>query len=65
MKIGRALAESVIQHARRVGYARMRLDTLDKLDKALSLYKSLGFQEIAPYRDYATVEAFFMELTLT
>jgi ribosomal protein S18 acetylase RimI-like enzyme len=63
-KIGRALAEAVIQHARRAGYSRMRLDTLHKLDKALALYKSLGFQEIAPYRDYRTVEAVFMELML-
>jgi GNAT superfamily N-acetyltransferase len=64
MNIGRALAESVIQYARSVGYSRMRLDTLPRLDKALSLYKSLGFQEIAPYRDYQALEAIFMELML-
>lgn len=61
--IGRALAEAVIQYARRAGYARMRLDTLPKLEAALSLYKALGFKEIAPYHDYP-MQAVFMELSL-
>jgi ribosomal protein S18 acetylase RimI-like enzyme len=65
LKIGRALAEAVIEHARNTGYARIRLDTVSKLDKALSLYKSLGFQQIAPYRDYPEVSAIFMELKLS
>lgn len=62
-KIGRALADRVIQHARRIGYGRMRLDTLPKLEAALALYKSLGFEEIAPYHDYPMC-AIFMELKL-
>jgi len=63
LKIGKALAEAVIQYARRVGYARMRLDTLPKLKAALSLYRSLGFEEITPYHDYP-MQAIFMELSL-
>jgi ribosomal protein S18 acetylase RimI-like enzyme len=64
MKVGRALAERVINHARRIGYARMRLDTLPKLEAALSLYKSLGFREIAPFRNYCGIEAIFIEMTV-
>ena len=62
-KIGKALAEAVIEDARRIGYGCMRLDTLPHLEAALSLYTSLGFQEIPPYHDYP-MRAVFMELTL-
>jgi putative acetyltransferase len=63
MKIGRALAEAVIERARVAGFRRMRLDTLPHLEKALSLYRSLGFEEIAPFHDYS-IQAIFMELSL-
>ncbi|EDV19606.1 uncharacterized protein TRIADDRAFT_7695, partial [Trichoplax adhaerens] len=47
-KFGRALAETVIQEARNIGYTRMRLDTLKELKAALSLYKSLDFKQVHP-----------------
>lgn len=64
-KIGRALAERLIAEAREVGYARMRLDTLPaKMDKAIALYRSLGFREIEPYYHNPVEGALFMELVL-
>ena len=57
------LDSAVIENARRIGYGCMRLDTLPHLEAALSLYKSLGFQEIPPYHDYP-MRAVFMELML-
>jgi ribosomal protein S18 acetylase RimI-like enzyme len=63
LKIGNALVEAVIECARQIGYRSMRLDTLPKLEAALSLYRSVGFEEIAPYHDYP-VRAIFMELEL-
>lgn len=62
--IGRALAESVIEEARKLGYTRMRLDTVPSMDVARALYVSLGFKEINPYRYNPIEGAVFMELTL-
>ena len=62
--IGRALAEALIEAARRIGYRRMRLDTIPSLKVAVRLYRSMGFRVIAPYRDIPTSCAFFMELDL-
>lgn len=47
--LGRALAEAVVGAARRKGYAAMRLDTLPAMGRAIALYESLGFRDIAPY----------------
>jgi len=47
--IGAALCESLMEQAITMGYTHMRLATALKPPKAL--YRSLGFKEIAPYRD--------------
>ena len=47
--LGRRLAESAVEHARRLGYSRMLLDTLQSMIEAQSLYASLGFQEVDRY----------------
>lgn len=47
--LGRRLAESAVAHARRQGYSRMVLDTLQSMSEAQSLYASLGFQEADRY----------------
>ena len=62
--IGRALAESIVAAARRIGYRRMWLDTIPSLKPAVALYRSMGFRVIAPYRAVPTSCAFFMELKL-
>jgi len=62
--IGRTLVETLIEDARRIGYRRMRLDTIPALKPALGLYRSLGFRFIAPYRAIPTERALFMELRL-
>lgn len=62
--IGRRLAEQVICDARQIGYERMRLDTLPVMRSAVGLYRALGFNEIAPYRENPVPGAMFFELDL-
>lgn len=47
--LGRALAESVVGRARKLGYSRIVLDTLPSMAEAQPLYESLGFREVEGY----------------
>jgi putative acetyltransferase len=63
--LGRALAEELITQARLIGYRRMRLDTIQgKMDRAIDLYRMLGFREIPPYYSSPVKETLFLELDL-
>ncbi len=62
--IGRRLCRVLIQEAIRMGYAKMRLDTLGRMQAAIRLYAHLGFREIGPYRFNPDPTAKYMELRL-
>lgn len=49
--IGRALVNRLIEAARSIGYRKLKLESLEFLDAAHSLYRSVGFREIDPYAD--------------
>jgi putative acetyltransferase len=61
---GRALALALVDEARRLGYVRIRLDTVASMAAANALYRSMGFREIEPYRHNPLDDALFFELTL-
>src|ERR1044071_702833 len=63
--IGRKLAEAVIMRAKEIGYRRIRLDTVKSMKAANSLYASLGFTRIAPYRFNPLAGAEYYELELS
>ena len=62
--LGRKCAEEVVQIAREMGYAALRLHTLPSMRAAIALYRSMGFAEIAPYDETPVEGVVFMELGL-
>jgi putative acetyltransferase len=62
--IARRLGERVIAEARLLGYGRVRLGTLTTMLAAQSLYASLGFEPIPPYRSVEFGDTLFYELDL-
>jgi len=62
--IGRILACSIIDRAREIGYAKMRLDTISTMQEARTLYYSIEFKNIKAYRYSPLDEPSFMELEL-
>ena len=64
--LGKDLIERLIDEARKIGYKKMRLDTLpSKMPKAVKLYESYGFQKIKPYYENPHTETLFMEKILS
>jgi putative acetyltransferase len=63
--LGRILVERLIAEARGIGYERMRLDTIpSSMQDAIELYRRMGFEEIAPYRENPIEGALYMEFLL-
>lgn len=63
-QLGRRVAEHLIARARALGYRTMRLDTLEDMTPARSLYRSLGFGEIAAYYDNPLADSVYLELAI-
>ena len=62
--LGRTLAREVINAGRKLGYKRMRLDTVASMTAANALYVSLGFRPIAAYCYNPLGQANYYELSL-
>jgi len=62
--IGAMLARAIVAEGRRLGYARLLLDTLAFMQEAQSLYASLGFRRTAAYRFNPLPGASYYELAL-
>jgi putative acetyltransferase len=61
---GRLLAEGIVAAGKRLGYARLLLDTLPSMNEAQRLYMSLGFKRIPAYRFNPIQGTTFLELEL-
>lgn len=60
-KIGKALVEQLLKDAKSIGYTKMKLDTLQKLQPAIQLYQKYGFTETTAYYQNPLPQVVYME----
>lgn len=68
--MGKMLVGKLLEESREIGYESIRLDSTRYMVNAHDLYRSFGFQEIAPYPESEIPKEYhahwiFMELSLT
>ena len=63
-KIGRILIEELLSSAKEKKYEKMRLDTFEKLEAAVHLYKQFGFRNISAYYENPLTGVVYMEKEL-
>jgi putative acetyltransferase len=63
-KIGKVLVEQLLKDAIQLGYTKMKLDTLEKLQPAIRLYQQIGFLETTAYYDNPLDGVVYMEKEL-
>jgi putative acetyltransferase len=64
LRVGRLLAENIMEHARLAGYEAILLDTLDDMEAARTLYQDLGFEEVPPYYHNPIAGAHYLKALL-
>lgn len=62
--LGELLAKQIIEDAREIDYTEMLLDSFTHMDKAIALYKRLGFTESQPYRYNPHPDVIYLQLNL-
>jgi ribosomal protein S18 acetylase RimI-like enzyme len=64
LRLGRMLAEAIMDLARMAGYDCILLDTLDDMEAARALYEELGFEEVPPYYHNPIAGAHYLKAML-
>lgn len=64
LRLGQILAQRLIDDAKAIGYQAMVLDTLKSLESAVTMYRRMGFEEVAPYYDNPLNDVLYFQLTL-
>jgi putative acetyltransferase len=62
--LGKALMAHALQEAKRLGYQKLRLDSLRRLEAAFKLYQHFDFYEIEPYNNNPHLDVYYMERPL-
>lgn len=63
--IGKLLVEKLIEEARKIGYSKMKLDTIsEKMPTAVDIYSKHGFKKIDAYYENPNPHTLYMELEL-
>jgi len=62
--LGKRITHALQDRARAFGYLILRLDTLRRLEPALTMYKSLGFEETAPYNENPEEDIVYLQQAL-
>lgn len=62
--LGRVLCDKIISISKELGYRKMRLDTVSKLESAIALYEKVGFYEIPAYYPNPDPTVKYMELEI-
>jgi ribosomal protein S18 acetylase RimI-like enzyme len=63
--LGELLVQAVLERARGLGYALIRLDTLSHMARALKLYRRFGFREIPAYYDNPLAGVVYLQKSLS
>lgn len=63
-KIGKTLVEQLLNDASQLGHTKIKLDTLQKLQPAITLYKQYGFEETTAYYQNPLAGVVYMEKEL-
>lgn len=62
--LGNRLMKEAIEVARKLGYRRLRLDTVKTMTSAIHVYQKFGFREIEPYRFNPMKEVLYLEMDI-
>ena len=62
--LGKALVQSIIVEAARLGYGEIRLDSLPSMGDAIRLYRHFGFELMSPYYQTPVAGTVFLKRSL-